>query len=328
MASFFTIPRHGRSTTVSIMRIALRVRAKRFLLFRSYERGEPDIAAPQVIQSFKNPRVKHALKLRESRSRRKCGEFLIDGETEICRALEHGIQISALFCEAAALSSQRILAHRNLAGESLRSATSALDVSVFDVSAAILKKLSYGERGDEPVAIAATPPRPLATLQLSAASRLLVLDQTEKPGNIGACLRTAAACGVDAVILCDPICELFNPNTIRASRGHVFSLPIAQTTTAEFLELAQQLGLPLLAARVDGEHSLWNLPLAAGFAVVFGNEASGLGANWKQPAVQTFQIPMAHTTDSLNLSISAAVTLYEAVRQQTAKIVDPSTSDV
>ena len=177
-------------------------------------------------------------------------------------------------------------------------------------------KLSYGQRGAESVAVAKIPHRTLSGFKWQSSQLVLVLDQTEKPGNLGACLRTASACGVTAVVLTDPVCEPYNPNAIRASRGTIFSLNLRVATRDEFQACARAQRIPLFAARVDASQELWQQDFVGGGAILFGSEALGLGSEWELPEVRPFSIPMQGVTDSLNLSISAAVTLYEAVRQR------------
>lgn len=256
-----------------------------------------------MIRSHQNPRVKAAVKLRNARSRRAEGKFLIDGLTELKRAVASGIALETVFFHGEATHSE------------LRSLPIAA-TCLWEVSAEILDRLNYGQRENAVVAIGITPQTTCKELPIRSDSLLLALDQTEKPGNLGACLRTAAACGVDAVLLVNPICELFNPNTIRASRGAVFSLPIAAITAQELEVLRSQHGLKLVGARVDAKRSLWECDLRQGSILLFGNEAHGLGPEWIPRTDMDFTIPMRGEPDSLNLSISAAVTLYEAVRQR------------
>lgn len=258
-------------------------------------------SAPPVISSLQNPTIKSVVRLRDARGRRKAGEFLIDGNAEIARAIAAGYELALVFVEA---------------GERVPAELQRLAVPLQPVTRAVLEKISYGERGAAPVAVARTPALPLSRLELSSSSLVLVLDRIEKPGNLGACLRTSAACGADAVILTDPVCEVFNPNTLRSSRGAVFTLPLAIASVDELFELAQSVGLKLWAARVDGSVGLWDCDFRGGCAVVFGSESKGLGDAWRREQVQPFQIPMTARMDSLNVSISTAVTLYEAVRQR------------
>jgi TrmH family RNA methyltransferase len=263
-----------------------------------------------VLQSMQNPRVKHAIRLRDSRFRRRSGEFLIDGLIEIERARAAGIALGTVFVlDGDPSTSQRLLA---------TAPQNALPLQ--PVSEVILQRMSYGEQSAKPVAIARTPRLELSHLRLTNRSLVLVLDRIEKPGNLGACLRTASACGIDAVVLTDAVCEVFNPNTIRASRGTVFSVPMAQCTAGEFVAQARSLELPLAAARIDGKADLWQCDFRGGSAIVFGNEAEGLGDEWRtyeeQGQCHSFRIPMHAQVDSLNVSTSAAVALYEALRQR------------
>lgn len=253
-----------------------------------------------VIESLSNAQVKHAIHLRRARHRRKSGEFLIDGHREIELAAKADIEISKIFVTELQLS---FLA-------------SDLQSKALLVSERVAERVCYGQQRDIPLAIAKTPAIPLRSVELKGL--ILVLDRTEKPGNLGACLRTAQATGVNTVVLTDPICEVFNDNAIRASRGAIFSTQLAQADRAEFLSQCEADGVSVVCARVDGSQRLWDLDFSGNLAVVFGNEADGLGPEWRGGNLNSFTIPMASSaTDSLNLSISAAVTLFEAVRQRT-----------
>lgn len=257
-----------------------------------------------MITSHQNPLVKSTLRLRSSSHRKKQGKFLIDGIREIQLALSAGYSVETIFCSS---SQEQEL------GKLAEQSPSRPRLTI--VSPDILMKLSYGERNDTPLAVAQTTSLPIQDLKLSTESLVLVLDRTEKPGNLGACLRTSAACSVDAVVLTQPLCDVFNPNVIRASRGTIFQLPIAVSTAKEARNFFRDSGLSTHAARVDGSRNLWQLDFRQGAAVIFGNEAEGLGADWTD--ADAFRISMSDRADSLNLSISAAVTLYEACRQRT-----------
>ncbi len=263
-----------------------------------------------TIESIHNVRVKQTLRLRDAGVRRQSGRFLIDGEREIALACRHGFEVETIFV-LADLSGQAT----NQSG--LRDPYPAeFGRRVQPVSHAVLTKLSYGQRGAAPVAVAVSPKRTLSRFVWRAGELLLVLDRTEKPGNLGACLRTASACGVSAVILTDPVCEPYNPNAIRASRGTIFSLNMLTTTRDELQNCCRAQRIPLFAARVDAQDELWQQDFSSGGAVVFGSEAHGLSDEWDRAEHHSFRIPMQGASDSLNLSISAAVTLYEAVRQR------------
>ncbi|MCA9133971.1 MAG: hypothetical protein KDA45_12480 [Planctomycetales bacterium] len=253
---------------------------------------------------MQNPKIKRVVRLREATARRKSHRFLIDGAAEIRLAHRCGIELETVFFDATD------------SADFSPAAWPELGPRWQPVAGKVLSRMSYGQREHCPLAVAVTPRMELGRLSLQPGSVLLVLDRTEKPGNLGACLRTAAACGVDAVVLTDPVCELFNPNAIRASRGAIFSLPIAVSNRRELQDLCQRVGIPLLAARVDGSGDLWQQDFRSGAALVFGSEAHGLGAEWQEAVEVAFKIPMRGVTDSLNLSISTAVTLYEVYRQR------------
>jgi len=263
-----------------------------------------------TIESIHNVRVKQALRLRDAGVRRQAGRFLIDGEREIALACRYGFEVETIFVLAD-------VARQAANQPKLRDPYPArFERCLQPVSPAVLAKLSYGQRSAAPVAVAVSPKRTLSRFAWRAGELLLVLDQTEKPGNLGACLRTASACGVSAVILTDPVCEPYNPNAIRASRGTVFSLNMLTATRDEFQACCRAQGIPLFAARVDAQAELWQQDFSSGGAVLLGSEALGLSHAWDRPEYHCFRIPMQGASDSLNLSISAAVTLYEAVRQR------------
>ncbi len=263
-----------------------------------------------VIESLQNPRIKQAMRLRESsRHRKELCRTIIDGWREISVAINAGVKIETVFVDAADLpveSSQPAwLSHL---GECLQ-----------PVSARVFEKLSYGQRGTGAVAIACTPDMTLDRLQLPDGALVLVLDRAEKPGNIGAVVRTAASAGAAAVILVDPACEVFNPNAIRASLGTVFSLPIAVSSLEPLAQWFDEQKMRVVRACVDGSLSMWQVDLTGRMAIVLGSEAHGLGTEWARPNWQAIRIPMAVGADSLNLSVSAAVLCYEAIRQRTTQ---------
>ncbi len=257
-----------------------------------------------VIHSHSNPQVKRVARLRNAAVRRKSGLFLIDGVREIELAAAHGFQIETVFYTEGSDQLETIPRAGNV-GAALQ-----------PVTAAVLSRISYGQRTDAPVALAVTPALPLRELRSNSEGLWLVLDRTEKPGNLGACLRTATAVDVGAVILTDPVCEVFNPNTIRSSRGTVFALPMAISSSSELVTFCKERKIRLMCSRVDATRNLWECDFTAETALVFGNESVGLGENWLLAEAESFCIPMQGAADSLNLSISAAVTLYEAVRQR------------
>lgn len=263
------------------------------------------------IESLQNPKVKLAIKLRESRARRKHGLILIDGVREIEVARRAGVQFETVFCAV------------EQAGE-LQSFAEFMQPA----STAVMERLAYGERSSPAVAIAHRPDTSLDRLSERLGAHpsplVLVLDRAEKPGNIGAIARTAATAGAQGLVLIDPGCELFNPNAIRASLGTLFSLPIAVASLSQLPVWLDKHSLRLVRACVDGAQSMWDMDLTGPLAIALGSEAWGLGESWARPDWPAVQIPMVAGGDSLNLSVSAAVLCYESLRQrldQSPKVV-------
>lgn len=254
-----------------------------------------------TIHSLQNPLVKQFRVLRDAAGRREQGMFLIDGWIENQRAATAKIRFQHVCFRVDSPHANAIAAQ--FPADLLQ-----------PIADNVMEKISYGNRCEEVIGVAMTPSLDLGQLRPSTPELVLILDRCEKPGNLGACARTAMATGASALILSDPICDLFNPNAIRASRGCLFGLPVAAGSSAQVIQWCQARSVQVLAARVDGHDGLWNLDLRSPAAVVFGNEAQGLGEPWRQS--RAFQIPMRPGTDSLNVATSAAVTLYEAMRQR------------
>ncbi len=262
-----------------------------------------------LITSRQNARVKEVVRLRAGRERRKAGRFLIDGEREIERALAAGVRAMEVFVRE---------------GSEKRGLTPFLGAEVFGVTAEVFEKICFGEReGAGIVVVAETPLRGLAQLtELPAEPLVAVIEGVEKPGNVGAILRSADAAGVDAVIVADGGTDLFNPNTIRASLGTVFKANVVEATAAETIEWLGEKGLRAVVARVDAELDYTTVDLRGGVAIVLGSEAAGLSETWRgenvtgRLQVTGLRLPMRGMADSLNVSTTAAVLFYEAVRQR------------
>ncbi|RIK83269.1 MAG: RNA methyltransferase [Planctomycetota bacterium] len=262
----------------------------------------------QHISSRHNPRVKEALRLRDARCRRQAGRFVIDGAREVLRAIAGDVEIlEAFLCEPllggdeARRAADELAAHAGVA--------QTVTVEIFD-------KLSYGNRADGVLAVARTPTRSLAQLSLPPAPLVAVIEGIEKPGNVGAVLRSADGAGLDAVVVADPRTDLFNPNAIRASLGTVFRANVCTATTEETVAWLKRLDVPALAARPDAERLYTAADFRQGAAIVLGSEAQGLSARWSGPGVAGIRLPMHGVADSLNVSAAAAVLFYEAQRQR------------
>jgi TrmH family RNA methyltransferase len=260
------------------------------------------------ISSTTNPRIKAAAILRDRRGRESSGLTLVDGAREIGRALAARVEVAELF---ACLD----LVRSDEATAALDSAR-ATGVAVTSVSRTVLQKLAFGDRSDGLVAVVRTPPAALGALRLPAVPLIVVVDSIEKPGNLGAILRSADGAGVDALIAAEPRTDVFNPNAIRTSLGTIFSIPIAIATTAETIAWLRAAEINIIVARVDGAIAYTAADLQGPVAVVLGSEARGLGVAWSGPGMTAVSLPMLGIADSLNVSAAAAILLYEARRQR------------
>jgi TrmH family RNA methyltransferase len=264
------------------------------------------------ITSRQNPRVKDAVKLRDARGRQQQGRIIVDGPREILRAIEAGVRaIEAFVCAELCRS-----ADSERAVDGARSS----GAEVLDVSSGVFSKLVFGDREDGIVLVAEMPRRILGDLRLPANPLVAVLEGIEKPGNLGAILRSADAAGVDAVIVADGRTDLFNPNTIRASLGTVFRTNVCEASSAETLAWLSQHALKILAARPDAEREYTDADFRGGVAILLGSEATGLSDAWSGGNETAVRLPMCGIADSLNVSTTAAVLFYEALRQRRAKM--------
>jgi RNA methyltransferase, TrmH family len=263
---------------------------------------------PTVLTSRTNPRIVAVASLRDRRERDRTGLTVIDGAREVRRALESGAGVvEAFVCEP------------QLAGPEARGALDALvarGVSTSSVSEPVLEKIAFGDRADGIVAIVRVPDLALARLTLPPDPLVVVVEGVEKPGNLGAILRSADGAGVDALIAASPRTDLFNPNAIRASAGTIFRVPLAAAPSGEVLDWAQAGGLRLIAARVGAPRRYTDADLRGPIGLVVGAEAEGLTSVWADDLVEPVGIPMLGIADSLNVSVATAVLLYEARRQR------------
>lgn len=256
------------------------------------------------ITSSHNPRLKAAAKLRDRRDRIREGRFLIDGLREIQRAVQSGIIIEEAFVREDANLSEL--------AEQLRK----IGTRILVTAPGPFEKLTFGDRDEGIVAVAQIPRHNLTDLALPANPLIAVLEGIEKPGNIGAVLRTADAAGVSAVILADCVADLYNPNSIRASLGAIFTVPVCAASSVEVRQWLKNNGLSIFAARVDGAVDYSSVCYRGPSALVLGSEAQGLSIHWSGNEVSSIKLPMHGVVDSLNVSATAAVLFYEAARQR------------
>ena len=189
-------------------------------------------------------------------------------------------------------------------------------VPVWDLGREAFAKLAYGDRVDGVVAVAETPTRRLQDLMLPPQPLIAVVEGVEKPGNLGAIMRTADGAGVNAVILAEPATDLFNPNIIRASLGTVFAVPVCVASSGEVLTWLSDKGIAIIAARLDGSVDYSETDYGGAIAIALGSEARGLSDAWGALARASVRVPMLGVADSLNVSATAAVLFYEALRQR------------
>ena len=264
--------------------------------------------ARPILTSTANPRVAAAASLRDRRSRDRAGLTLIDGAREVRRALEAGVEIPEAFvCEPL------------LAGPDARTALDRLAAAGIPIHATderVFARIAFGDRAEGIVAVARIPPLELARLVLPADPLIVVLEAVEKPGNLGAVLRSADGAGVDALIAASPRTDLFNPNAIRASAGTIFSVPLASADTAAVMSWLREHRIQTIATRVGAGSPYTQADLTGPVAIALGAETDGLTDAWSGPDVETVSLPMLGIADSLNVSVTAAILVYEARRQR------------
>jgi len=259
-----------------------------------------------IITSLQNPRVKAAARLRDRAGRDDQGRIIIDGVREITRAIAAGVEIVELYifpelCRDA--EHQRLLA-------------AAANVERLEVVPHVMEKLAFGHRVEGVVAVARPPQRKLADLKLHPGALVAIVEGVEKPGNLGAIIRTADAAGVAAVIVADGGTDLYNPNAIRASLGAIFTLPVCAATSQQTLAWLREQQFHLFAARVDAEADYTTADFRGRAAVALGSEAHGLSNHWQADDITSIRLPLLGSVDSLNLSATAAVLFYESLRQR------------
>lgn len=284
------------------------------------------------ITSTQNPRIKQLTNLQQkSAERRKSGNFTIEGQREVQRCLEAGYDITTLYiCPEVMMQSatlgQTEWAHAMREREDVCGfcREKCPQAEIVAVGRTVYEKIAYRGSTEGVVAVVRTRPNTLTELEerleaLRAQGEeplLIVLEGVEKPGNLGAILRTADATGATAVIVCDPLTDLYNPNLIRASLGAAFTVPCATATSQEAIAWLKEKGIAILTAQLQDSELYYDTDMTRATAIVMGTEATGLTTQWRKAADAHIRIPMLGHCDSLNVSVSAAVLLYEGVRQR------------
>lgn len=259
----------------------------------------------EIIVSPSNPRIKNVIKLKEKASERRAQDVVVvEGFREIRMAREYGYDIKTLFlCETIFQKKQKDIL-QNIP-------------HLVKVSKEVFEKIAYRENSDGLLALVKPRHLRLQDLKLSASPLLVVLESVEKPGNLGAILRTVDGAGADAVIVCDPKTDIYNPNVIRSSIGCVFSRQVVAAGFDEVVAFLETHKIRSYSAALTAKKLHTQTDLKGPSAIVFGTEAHGLSEKWLKEGEQ-IKIPMLGKTDSLNVSASCAVILYEAVRQRSS----------
>ena len=261
-----------------------------------------------AITSAQNPKIKRLLQLQQKSSeRRKAGLFVVEGIREVERCVEKGYEIDTIF-----------YLNKPMAENISEIIEKNKDIKLFEVSPTIYEKIAYRGSTEGVIAEVKTKDKTLKDLNLSKNPLVVVLESVEKPGNLGAILRSADAAGADALIVCDPLTDLYNPNLIRNSTGAIFSVPCVACTSEECIKFLKENNIQILTAQLQDSELYYDTDMKRGTAIVMGTEATGLTDIWRKAADAHIRIPMLGITDSLNVSVSAAILLYEAVRQREA----------
>lgn len=274
-----------------------------------------------ILSSPSNPKIKDAAKLRDGNYRRRTGRFLIDGLREIQRAADSGIKFLEIFCDAGFYDKgQADLFHNPIFDSSAQP-----DAQVYLVSRQAFDKIAFGNRNEGLVIVAQMPDRSLEFFEQKITNKktqslncplFAVLENIEKPGNVGAVFRSADGAGLDGVLIADRSADLFNPNMIRGSLGTLFRLPSATVDPEPLLTWLRSRKINIAAARCEGAIPYTDYDFRQPTAIVLGSEAEGLTELWTGKDITAISLPMHGIADSLNVSNAAAVLFYEARRQR------------
>lgn len=285
----------------------------------------------ETITSAQNRKVKELLTLVEkSKARSAAGLFVVEGQRELGHCLDAGFIPETLFICGDVMAVQNNAVNgaktghltENIEGknglDALIAKAEALNprLGVVQIPAFLYEKVAYRGSTEGIIAEVHSVPRSLEDLRLGERPLVMVLESVEKPGNLGAVLRSADAAGADAVIVCDPLTDIWNPNLIRSSVGAVFSVPVAVCTSADAIAFLKKRGIRILTAQLQDSEWYYDTDMTDATALVMGTESTGLTQAWRDSADAHIKIPMLGRLDSLNVSVSAAVLLYEAVRQR------------
>ena len=259
----------------------------------------------EQITSTQNPKIKRLQTLQQKSSeRRTSGLFVVEGRRELMHCIESGFAIDTVFwCPAVERGTEPLPLWPK-------------ETRLYEVSKEVYEKVAYRSSTEGVIAEVRLRQLLLEDLRLPERPLIVVVESVEKPGNLGAILRSADAAGVDAVIVCDPLTDLYNPNLIRSSVGSIFSVPCVACSSEECISFLKSHGIQILTAQLQDSSLYYDTDMCRPTAIVMGTEATGLTDQWRKAADAHIRIPMLGRIDSLNVSVSAAVLMYEAVRQR------------
>ena len=258
------------------------------------------------ITSAQNPKIKDLLTLQEkSKERRKKGLFVVEGRRELIHCVEAGYEPYAIyFCPDI------------ISNKDFDEIADRCDCNYYEIPQQLYDKVAYRGGTEGVIAELRCKEMNLEGLKLKENPLVVVLESVEKPGNLGAVLRSADASGVDAVIVCDPLTDMYNPNLIRSSIGAIFTVPVAAATSEDTIKWLKDNKIKIYTAQLQDSEWYYDTDMKGGTAIVMGTEATGLTTAWRKAADAHIKIPMLGRLDSLNVSVSAAVLMFEAVRQR------------
>lgn len=253
----------------------------------------------------------------KSRLRKRTGLFVVEGYREVMHCLQAGYKAHSVYFNTSIFDEQsqadiatkiEQLPHNN-------------DIKFYSLSKEVYAKVAYREGTEGVIAVINEKPLKLNNIILPQDHNplVLVVESVEKPGNLGALLRTADACGLDAVLVCDPLTDLYNPNLIRSSLGGIFTKQVVACTNEEAYQWLKEHNIAIFTAQLQDSEWYYDTDFIQPSAIVMGNEATGLTDFWRKVSNAKIKIPMLGQLDSLNVSVSAAILCYEAVRQRNSK---------
>jgi RNA methyltransferase, TrmH family len=259
-----------------------------------------------IITSTHNPHVLRIIQLAKASNRKESNLFIIEGLREIKKAFKSGIVFqSVYFCK------EMMTMEGDIFLEEISEKT-----DFYEVNSHVYEKIAYRQNQDGIVVLAIPLYHSINDLELTENPFLLIIEKIEKPGNLGALLRTADAAGIDAVLVCDPQTDIYNPNVVRSSLGCVFSKNVIQCSSEEAIKFLKANNIRIYSAALQTQTLYTSAKFNQACAVVFGSEADGLSLLWRESADEIIRIPMNGEADSLNVSVSAGIVIFEGLRQR------------